>query len=261
MMKPRGKSVNKKKTIEAWLEKQETMHMDGSSILQTGEQEEEQAAMITSVERQKRSKHRYNIHVGGTYAFSVHEDIMIKHRLLKGEMIPSENFEQILQDEERHSAYFQAVRFISHRPRTVKELRLKLKEKGYEPELIDYAVERLKEQKFVDDKLFAQQLAESRIYSQKKGRNLVQQELAQKGVPKEHIQSALERVDPERELASAMELGLKRWKLLSGSGTDKSRKLYGFLLRRGYSSSQVQKVLRACIDGEAEMEADEMFLD
>ncbi|ANE48972.1 hypothetical protein SY83_16410 [Paenibacillus swuensis] len=216
---------------------------------------------ITTVERQKRSKHRYNIHVGGTYAFSVHEDIMIKHRLIKGEKIDKEQLEVILQDEERESAYIQAVRFLSFSPRTVKELRMKLKEKGYEQDPTDFAIDKLKAQKYVDDKTLAKQLTEQRIYSQKKGRKLVSQELAFKGVPKEDIQSALDQVDTDRELASAMELGLKRWRGMSGETMDKKRKLSGFLLRRGYAYDQVHAVLKACVAGENEELEDDFFID
>ena len=51
--------------------------------------------IITKVEKQKRGKHRYNIYLNEEYAFSVHEDILIKHRLNKGESLHPQEIERL----------------------------------------------------------------------------------------------------------------------------------------------------------------------
>lgn len=202
---------------------------------------------ITSVERQPKNKSRYNIHINEVYAFSVHEDILIKHRILKGELVEEDRLADIIKEDERQSAYLQAIRFISHRPRSAKELSLKLKEKGYESDCIEHAIERMRQLNYVNDQVFAVHVTEQRVYSQNKGRRLVQQELAQKGVPKEDIIEALGKLDEERELESLLELGRKRWRQQSGTPIEKKRKLWAFLMRRGFTSSQIQLVMKDCV--------------
>lgn len=202
-------------------------------------------AVITSVERQKRNNHRYNIFVNGTFAFSAHEDILIKHRLFKGEQIDSERMEQIVQDEELHDVYGYAIRYIGRSPRSAKEVRMKLKLKGYSPELIDTVLERLTHEKLIDDGLFARQWTEQRIFYQKKGRNWVKQELQQKGISSERIQEAIAELDENAEFENASKLALKKMASLSGEPYERKRKLAAFLLRRGYTNSTVNQVLKA----------------
>lgn len=208
------------------------------------DQTESEAGTITMVERQKGNKHRYNIFVGGEYAFSVHEDIMIKYRLLKGEAVNQEELEGILRDDERHQAYMEAIRYIGRRPRSKKEVQHHLKLKGYDPERIGETVDRLQKERYLDDEAFAKLWTENRIVSQKKGRRWVEMELSQKGVDDGDIASAFSSIDPEEELTGALEIGRKKWRITGGEPFDKRRKVMAFLLRRGYSNELVSRVIR-----------------
>jgi regulatory protein len=117
-------------------------------------------SLITMVERQKKNKHRYNIFLNEQYAFSVHEDIMIKHRLLKGEHVHADQIAQILKDDEQNAAYMKAIRYLGTRPRTVKEVTTKLRKEGYEDELIAHTVQKLMEQNYINDQQFAKRWTE-----------------------------------------------------------------------------------------------------
>ncbi|WP_438448296.1 regulatory protein RecX [Gorillibacterium sp. sgz5001074] len=208
------------------------------------EQENMASGSITMVERQKGNKRRYNIFIEGSYAFSVHEDIMIKHRLIKGEQVEREELEEILRDDERHQAYMEAIRYVGRRPRSKKEVELHLKEKGYEGEWIGETVKRLQEERVLDDGAFAKLWTEHRIMSQKKGRRWVEMELSQKGVDDTVISQAFGDIDPEEEYSAALEIGRKKWNITGGEGLEKKRKVMAFLLRRGYSSELVNRVLK-----------------
>lgn len=207
------------------------------------EQEEQQPSMITLVEKQKRGKHRYNIFLNEEYAFSVHEDILIKHRLVKGEIVNFHEIERIIQDEEQNNAYMKALRVIGRRPYSSSELKRKLKETGYEPPVIEWVIEKLASQNYLNDEEFAKMWTDSRIISQKKGRNLVRQELQQKGIHKELVKHAIENINPEDEIAGAMKLAQTKWKQTSGETFDKRRKTAAFLMRRGFTGAVVTKVL------------------
>lgn len=124
---------------------------------------------ITKIERQKRIKDRYNLFIDEQFAFSVHEDILIKQRLVKGTVISIEHFKVILHAQEKQQAYLDAIRLLSVRLRSEHELKARLKQKGYEPEIRAITLDRLRQEKYVDDGLFAEQLTMQRIRSQKKG--------------------------------------------------------------------------------------------
>lgn len=223
--------------------------------------DETTAGTITMIERQKGNKHRYNIFVEGSYAFSVHEDIMVKHRLIKGESVDREELEQILRDDERHQAYMEAIRYVGRRPRSRKEVELHLKEKGYEPEWIGETVRRLEQEKYLDDEAFAKLWTEHRIMSQKKGRRWVEMELSQKGVDDTDISRAFGEIHPEEEYRAAMEIGRKKWKVTGGEGLEKKRKVMAFLLRRGYSNELVSRVMKVLSQSEGIEAADDFEFD
>lgn len=216
------------------------------------EQEEQPISIITLVEKQKRGKHRYNIFLNEEYAFSVHEDILIKHRLVKGESVHLQELEKIIQDEERNNAYIKAIRVIGRRPHSSSELKRKLKESGYEPSIIEWVIEKLASQKYLNDEEFAKMWTDSRIISQKKGRNLVRQELQQKGIDKEFVKHAMENINPEDEIAGAMKIAQTKWKQTSGETFDKKRKTAAFLMRRGFTGAVVTKVLGQLSSGSHE---------
>jgi regulatory protein len=205
--------------------------------------ERQQLSIITMVEKQKRGKHRYNIFINEEYAFSVHEDIMIKHRLIKGETVDPEQMATIIQDEERNNAYTKALRMIGRRPHSSSEVKRKLKEHGFEPPTIEWTCDTLTQQTYINDEEFAKMWTESRIYSQRKGRNLVRQELQQKGIHKELVHAAMKTINPEDELQGAMKLAQAKWKMTTGKTVERKRKTAAFLMRRGFTSAVISKVL------------------
>ncbi|GAA3406502.1 RecX family transcriptional regulator [Paenibacillus hodogayensis] len=201
-------------------------------------------SVITAVERQRKAAGRYLIFIDGQYAFTVHEDVLVKHRLMKGEQVDAEKLQLVLEDEEKQRAWSDALKHVGRRPRSEKEVRQYLKRRQVLPSLVDLIVVKLKEQRYLDDADFAAQWTEQRIYSQKKGRALIKQELQHKGVAPATIQDTLNQVPAEEEEQLAYGLGQKKWKQTSGALMDKKRKTAAYLLRRGYSGQIVGNVIR-----------------
>lgn len=216
---------------------------------------EEIDVLITSIEKQKKSRFRYNIFLNEQFAFSVHEDMLVKHRLLKGQYINAARIEEIITEDEYHKAYMVALRFVGYRPRSRKEIEVRLREKGHAEDAISRTIQKLVEQKIIDEEQFAIMWTEDRLFLQKKGRRLIQQELQQKGLSKEQIQGALANVDEEAELEAAYDTAKKKWLTTKGEPFERKHKLAGFMLRRGYSSTMVNTVLKR-VTGESIDELD-----
>lgn len=209
-------------------------------------------SVITAVERHPRTAGRYMIFLDGQHALTVYEDVLIKHRLFKGERVEADKLRCVQEDEEQQKAWSDALKHVGRRPRSEKEVRQFLKRKEYAEPLADRIIQRLKEQKYLNDADFAALWTEQRIYSQRKGSRWVKQELQLKGVAPATIQEALGQVPPDEEERICFELGLKKWKLTSGSSQDKKRKTAAFLMRRGYSASIVGKAVRRIVDTAAD---------
>ncbi|MWC26494.1 RecX family transcriptional regulator [Paenibacillus sp. MMS18-CY102] len=191
---------------------------------------------IRSVEQDRKQRRRYLIYVDQAEdsMFSVHEDLLIRHRLFKGLEITDQMIEDIVAEDDRYRAYALAIYYLGARPRTAKEIERYLLRKELEGEPIAYAIERLQQERLVDDVDYAKRFAESRLRSSGKGRLYIQQELKMRGVDKHTADQAAAGLSKETEQAAADQAAMKRWRSLSGETYEKRRKLAQFLLRRGY---------------------------
>lgn len=201
---------------------------------------------ITKVERQKKSDRRYIIHFG-VYNMTVHEDVMIKYRMITGNSFIKADLEEIVLADERQRAYVEGLRYLERKPRTALEMTRRLRQKEIGETIIAEVVERLQQERFIDDPLYAKQWAEQRITNQRKGKMWIRQELREKGIDKTLISEALENISPEQELESALQTGRKKWNLIRGDATDKRRKTGAFLMRRGFSGDMVRQVINTLL--------------
>lgn len=96
-----------------------------------------------------------------------------------------------------------AARFLEARPRSVAEVRRRLVDAGYRPDLVDGAVERLLDLGMLDDAAFATAWVESRDRARPRGARALRDELRRKGIAPEVVEGAL----AEREAAVGADAG------------------------------------------------------
>ena len=148
-------------------------------------------------------------------------------------------------DEARLKAKSDALKLLSFRPRSIEELRGRLKKKRYPTELIEETLETLKSQGFLDDEKFAKLFSQSRIDTRPTGKKVLEQELKKKGVSAQIVSDTLANLKDFDEAASALELATKRFQHTTGvSDLKKKSRIYGFLKRRGFSDDVVFQVLK-----------------
>lgn len=126
-----------------------------------------------------------------------------------------------------------ALGYLGLRPRSERELRRRLKRRGFGQDSIDKALLRLKEQGLVDDVAFARFWKENRESFHPRSRRVLEQELRQKEVAPEIVREVVQEVDEE---SSAYKVARKRMRtLVVSSYTDFCLRLGAFLRRRGFS--------------------------
>ncbi len=135
-----------------------------------------------------------------------------------------------------------ALRFLSYRPRTVKEVERRLEGRFAAP-LVDKAIDYLRELKYLDDASFCAQWIGSRERRRPRGSRALQQELKRLGVEQHLIEEALEGMD---ETASACNAGRRQASKLSAQGSNPQQfrqKLIPFLQRRGFSYGTAREAI------------------
>lgn len=203
---------------------------------------------ITKIEQQKNNKERVNIYIDDKFAFGLMMEIKYKYDLQEDIEINEEYIQKVLREEELSKAKDQALKFLTYRQRSEKEIIDKLKKKGFEESIIDDTLNYLKKYKLVDDVEFAKAFMRDKINLNKFGPIRIKHELYKKGIDNNIIEKVLEENDEEDEYNRALNLAKK--KLPSYKNDDKNaiyRKLGGFLQRKGYSYDCIFKVLKELV--------------
>jgi regulatory protein len=196
-------------------------------------------ARITAIEPQKRDPDRVNVHLDGTYAFSLAR--IVAAWLLVGQDISADKITALQTEDARERAYKQAMLFLSYRARSTSEIRQNLLKHDIPAEIIDQTIERLQSERLADDDQFAKAWVENRSTFRPRSRRALAVELRQKGVPDEAVESALTGIDEE---ALAYEAARKRARRLGSlEWNDFRTKLSEFLARRGFSYAVVAPVV------------------
>jgi regulatory protein len=154
---------------------------------------------------------------------------------------------EINPEKARAKTFDRAVNLLTYKARSVKELRERLLEKTWTNEqIVDEVIEKLKFYGYVNDDVFAKNLASSKLRQKPMGKRLLQQKLSLKKLDKETVETAMEKAfdeTPEDELidrAIAKRLRLKG----KPETREDSKKFYDYLLRQGFSYDLVSGKMR-----------------
>lgn len=200
---------------------------------------------ITQIAVQKKRKNRCSIFLNDKFAFGLDQDIVVQFGLKKGDELTEQQIEEILLNEEKKKAKDRALKFLSYRDRSEKEIRKKLKDVGFDENIIEWVIGELKRIKLLDDKRFAQSYAQTQMITRPMGEYYLRRELKQKGLDTELIEQTVEKVYEEKDQFSvAMELAVQRKKRYKNIDEMKAKKRVSeFLLRRGFGWDVVSEVM------------------
>lgn len=187
---------------------------------------------ITSIERPKR-KRRYEVRVDHVLVVPLSREVLAAANLRAGQEIDDARIDELELAEARHAAMTSAVRLLSYRPRSQREIRDALRARRIPETIIEETMERLTDLRLLDDRAFAENWTESRLRNSPRSRRMVLAELAQKGVTGTAARDSVEAIDDEEAAVLAC-----RKRLASMRGMEFAafrRKLGDFLGRRGFS--------------------------
>jgi regulatory protein len=172
-----------------------------------------------------------------------------------GKQLTEEQIKEMKSESEVILAKEIAYRFISYKPRTLKEVSDKLKAKGFQSDLVSKVVEELRNYGFINDLEYARNFVLNRSRSKTLGELALRRELLSKGISSEIVDEVLserENLIDEFEIALDLAQGkLKQIKSLKKrkKGRDEyKRRIYEFLLRRGFKFETINRVMREIFD-------------
>jgi len=206
---------------------------------------------ITDLVRQKKRSNRLSVFLDGAFAFGLDEETVFKYGLKIGLELDEDRVAQVLGDEQRKKAKDAAFHYLSYRPRTVKEVRDKLREKGYEEELIEETIALLERLGLLDDRDFAARWVAERLRLKPRGRRVLFAELRQKGISREMAEEVLsEAFGDIDERALAADLLRKRAARYQNVEPRQAfRRMSDFLVRKGFGFEVAREVAQEMTPG------------
>ncbi len=209
--------------------------------------------MIEDIRHLPRRSSRREIRLDNGEAFTLDLALVARRRLAVGTRLTEEELEELRQEDEWTRAKASGFDMLRARLFSRKELTDKLRRKGYSAEAAERAVSAIEELGYISDEEFAEAFVESRLRSKPKGRMALRRELRQKGIDKLTIERTLRAVSDEDEREAALKLAQKQMRLYQNLPRETARRrLYQYLMRRGYRYEDVSAALRDVFGGESD---------
>jgi regulatory protein len=150
-------------------------------------------------------------------------------------------------DDPEKAAYVDALRRLGRRDHSEQELRHALARRGHDEGVIDRVVARLRGERALDDRRFAESYSRSRLSHHGLGRQRIRQDLRRRGVARGAAEAGLKEALADVPEAQVLDtLARRYWSAHTRDvPAHRVRKLWAFLVRRGFPSALVQDRLRA----------------
>ena len=132
-----------------------------------------------------------------------------------------------------------ALKLLEAGDKSCREVRQRLEKKSFAAGVIDAVLGRLETSGLLDDRHFAEQLAER--LTPKAGRKRIAFELRRRGVADAVIEEQMVRLSDEDEQARLNEVGMRQWRRASRLEAQvRRRKVFGYLARSGFEADMIR---------------------
>lgn len=199
---------------------------------------------ITDIKPQKRQK-KVNVFLDGKFSFSLDLENLAKTGLRLGQRLSQESIEEIVKKGEFTKIESRALKFLSYRPRSERELFDWFRRKNVGEKTQKAVAGKLKRLGYINDKEFAKWWFEQRTAFRPQGLALTKLELRRRGVDRALIEEILGKEFKFPEAEWAEKAALKKLKSLKRLSKQKTKeKLTQFLLRRGFLWETIKEVIK-----------------
>ncbi|TAH20965.1 MAG: RecX family transcriptional regulator [Cytophagales bacterium] len=143
------------------------------------------------------------------------------------------------------SRFFQKIAsFCAYQERCLSEVKEKLYEWEAESEEIEAIIEKLIDEKYIDEERFAKLYVGSKFRTKKWGKVKIKYMLKQKKIPVALISKGLQEINPDAYYETLKELALQKKEAMKNN-FDKA-KLYNHLISKGYENDLVREAINEC---------------
>jgi len=200
---------------------------------------------ITNITKQKRKDDRYNIYLDEEYAGSLNAETMVKFDIETNKLIELDFFNEIVETDNRSYAFNLALKYVSYRRRTEKEVFDYLVKKELTSTTAEHAVKKLLAYGYLNDLEFAKEFIAYHINAGKYGKIVLKHKMITKGFSESITDNALSEYRYEQEYKNAERIYHKILNANQKLDPRKLReKLYRSLASKGFEYDIISDLLR-----------------
>jgi regulatory protein len=199
--------------------------------------------IVTAVARQPRRR-RVNVFVDGEFALALGRELAAERDVRPGRSLTRSELSALAGEDARRSALESALRLLAYRPRSERELRIRLARKGFAGGVVRRALDRLRELGYVNDAEFARFYTETQQAARPRAQRVVRAELRWRGVTQPLAEEATAGIADEE---AAYRAASRRLRALRELDEQRFReRLGGFLTRRGFGYGVARSTIERC---------------
>lgn len=212
---------------------------------------------ITRIEAQKKHPDRKSIFADGKFLAGVSDETLLRLALRTGDELSPETVKALQRTEELWSARNAALRLLSYRPRTEREIRDKLREKEYPDTDIAATIEDLKRSGLVNDEEFARMFLRDALSLRPKGKFALKRKMLllglEKSIVEQVLHEAFSQVNQEDVAFEAARRFLRKGRGLKQAEDPAAtrNRLANYLARQGYGWDTIGPVIKKALDNQA----------
>ena len=199
---------------------------------------------ITALKIQKRDKNRVNLFLDNKYFCALELETTLKNSLKVGTIITEEKLVEIQLESEKQSALTKALKLVSTRYKTQREVERYLYEKGYVSQIVYYVLSKLLEYHYIDDERYVASFVSA--HKNTCGKLKIKQQLLQKGVSESLIDSALN--DDEFEQDDEIKRLAEKYMKSKEDTKENYIKLFRYLMSKGFEYDEIKRVLKKDVE-------------
>lgn len=189
-------------------------------------------------------KNSYNIYLSNGEVITLNERVITKNELLLRKEINSELYDKLKYENNIYDAIDKAIKYISVRLRSTKEIKDYLIKRGYSLDVVEAAIKELLNNKYLDDDIFTKAYIKDKLSFTSKGDYKIKMELVQLGIDNNIIESNIAMIDEDiliNRIKKSIEKDIKTNKKYKGVVL--KNKIYNHLITQGYSKEKVLNVI------------------
>ena len=173
----------------------------------------------------------------------IHEDLILKYDLLLNRKI-GKNKDKILDENNNYIAYDRAVKYLSNRTRSKFEIKNYLLKQNMDEEKIDFTIQKLVDQGYLNDEVYAKLYVKDRINLSNDGPSKIISNLKSHNINEEYITNAMQEFDEDLQKERIKKLIEKQVKTNSNKGINLlKQKILLNLINLGYSRRLIVELL------------------